>query len=227
MTTLQAEGRMSHPLQKPRTLGQAGCPVLARALDRSPAPELLPLPLAFSLPPSLWMTTFNTINGRLQAQLALHAPASNPFICTPRRQPISPATRRVCLQSEAFFAGHATSNLRVTAVCLGLIVARPELSARDAAQEELPCLRLSAGNVFEKERPASRRSCRSTIRRGPKLFPSERVRSRRARDRFWYKQIATAANFPVLSVAGFHRDYNRYCGRSALHGHHYARSCKN
>src|SRR5271165_588727 len=44
---------MSRPPQKPRALGQAACRVLARPLDRSPAPELLPLPLAFSPLPSL------------------------------------------------------------------------------------------------------------------------------------------------------------------------------
>jgi hypothetical protein len=36
-----------------RAPGPAGCRVLALALDRSPAPDLLPLPQAFSLPPSL------------------------------------------------------------------------------------------------------------------------------------------------------------------------------
>src|SRR5277367_388467 len=91
--------------------------------------------------PITWMTTFRTINGRLQAQLAFHAPTSTAFI------------------------------LPVSAVCLDLIVAHPELSERDAAQEEPPCLRLSAGNECEKEQPAWRQSCRSIIRRDPKLSP--------------------------------------------------------
>src|SRR5260370_25115538 len=44
---------MSHPPQTPRALGQAGCRVFAWTLDRRPAPDLLPLPPAFSPPPSL------------------------------------------------------------------------------------------------------------------------------------------------------------------------------
>jgi hypothetical protein len=41
--------------------------------------------------------------------------------------------------------------LAISAVCLGLTVAGPELSERWAAAEELPCLRLSAENGCEKE----------------------------------------------------------------------------
>jgi hypothetical protein len=42
---------ISHPPQTPRAPGPAGCRVLALALDRSPAPDSLPLPQAFSTPP--------------------------------------------------------------------------------------------------------------------------------------------------------------------------------
>jgi len=93
---------------------------------------------------------------------------------------------------------HATGDLPLSAVCLALIAAYLELSEQDAVEEELSCRQPSAGTECGTERLAWRRSCRSTIRRGPKLFPLERARSRRARDRFRYKQIAIAAKFPVL-----------------------------
>src|SRR6516165_7900366 len=117
-------------------------------------------------------------------------------------------------------------DLPVSAVCLPLIAAHPELSERDAVEEELPGLRLSAETECGTKPLAWRRSCRSTIRHGPKLFPLERARSRRVRDRFRYKQIATAAKSLVLSVAGFHPVYSHHCGRSDPHGHRYARSYK-
>ena len=88
---------------------------------------------------------------------------------------------------------HATGDLPVSAVCLALIAAHLELSERDAVEEELSCLQLSAGTECGRELLAWRRSCRSTIRRGPKLFPLERARSRRVRDRFRCRQIATSA----------------------------------
>jgi hypothetical protein len=94
---------------------------------------------------------------------------------------------------------NAMRDLPVNAVCLHLIVAHPELSARDAA-EEAPCLRLSVENECEKEQPTWRRSCRSTIRRDPKLSPLARARSRTARGHCQHKQIATAAKFPVLGM---------------------------
>jgi hypothetical protein len=117
-------------------------------------------------------------------------------------------------------------DLQVSAVCLDSIVAHPELSERDAAQEEPPCLRLSAENECEKEQPTWQRSCRSIVRRDPRLSPLARARPSTARGHYRYKQIATSANFLVLSVGGFHRDYSYHCGRSDLHGHRYARSYK-
>ena len=44
-----------------------------------------------------------------------------------------------------------TNAVSVSAVCLDLVVAHPELSERDAAQEEQSCLRLSAENECEKK----------------------------------------------------------------------------
>ena len=91
--------------------------------------------------------------------------------------------------------------------------------------EEPPCLPASAG-MYSKKSTTWRRSCRSTIRRGPKLSPLEPARSSMARGHFRYKQIAISAKFPVLSLGGFHPDYSYHSGRSDLRGHRYARSYK-
>ena len=59
-------------------------------------------------------------------------------------------------------------DLLLSAVCLDLVVARPELPGEAAAVEEPSFLRLSAENASEKEQPAWQRNCHSTIHRDPK-----------------------------------------------------------
>src|SRR5262245_27015112 len=111
-------------------------------------------------------------------------------------------------------------------VCLASNVQRLECSERDVAVEEPTCPQPPEGNGFEKEQLASRPSCRSIILRDPKLSPLVRSRSRRVREHFRYKQIASAARFPVRWKGELHQDYSYRCGRSDLLGRRYARSCR-
>ena len=97
------------------------------------------------------------------------------------------------------FSGTCDARLaRFTAVCLALTVQDPERSEQDVGMEEPPDPARSRGSAFEKEQPTWLPNCRSTSHRGPKLSPLVHARSRTARDRFRYKQIATSAKILVL-----------------------------
>src|SRR5277367_6685113 len=76
----------------------------------------------------------------------------------------SPSAHKIYLDLEACFSRTFDPLISVSAVCLDLIVAHPELSERDAAQEEQSCLRLSAENECEKEQPTWSTNCHSTAR---------------------------------------------------------------
>src|SRR5260370_33627395 len=103
--------------------------------------------------------------------------------------------------------------LPVSLLTLGSAFAHPVLSERGAMVVEAARRSLSMETVCERERLTLRRSCRSIVRRDPRLCPSAHARPKQERERCRYTQLASAAKALDPLVDGFRPDYSYRCGK--------------
>src|SRR5262249_39073170 len=105
-------------------------------------------------------------------------------------------------------------------------VANPGFSERAAMVVEPHSPPLLMETRYEREQLTLPRSCRSIVRRSPKLSLLAHARSNKARDQCRYRQIANVARVldPLADV--LHPDYSSPFCRSDFRYHRYARLYK-